>query len=132
MSKMMQDKDISLLRGISFVFAALSYLQDDPFCNKCNAFVKSVEIAKDKFINLEKSINKNKGIPEQLRSFLLGIYTVLAEIRIPDNPIKQKKEGICHLPTGICLAKSTLAMYGSIEKQMVNKNENLSEEVKYG
>jgi hypothetical protein len=132
MSKMMQEKDISLLRGISFVFAALSYLQDDPFCNECNAFVKSVEIAKDKFINLEKSINKNKCIPEELRRLLLGIYTVLAEMRIPDNPIKQKKEGICHLPTGICLAESTLAMYESIEKQMVNKNENLSEEVKYG
>jgi len=129
---MMQEKDINLLRGISFVFATLSYLQDDPFCNKCNAFVKSVEIAKDIFINLEKSINKNKGIPEELRRFLLSIYTVLAEIRIPDNPRKQKKEGICQLPTGICLAKSTLAMYKSIEKQMVNKNENYSEEVKYG
>jgi hypothetical protein len=129
---MMQEKDISLLRGISFVFAALSYLQDDPFCNKCNEFVKSVELAKDKFINLEKSINKNKGIPEELRRLLLSIYTVLAELRIPDNPTKQKREGICYLPTGICLAKSTLAMFESVEKQMVNKNENLSEEVKYG
>jgi len=132
MSKMMQERDISVLRGISFVFAALSYLQDDPFCNKCNAFVKSVEVAKDKFMSLEKSLNKNKGIPEELRRLLLGIYTVLSEIRIPDNPTKQKKEGICHLPTGICLAKSTLVMYESIEKQMLSKNENLSEEVKYG
>ena len=128
----MQEKDISLLRGISFIFATLSYLQNDPFCNKCSAFVKSVETAKDKFINLEKSINKNKGVPEELRRLLLGIYTVLAEMRISDNPIKQKKEGICHLPAGICLAKSTLAMYESIEKQMVNRNENISEEVKYG
>lgn len=132
MSKMMQEKDISVLRGISFVFAALSYLQDDPFCNKCNAFVESVEVAKDKFMSLEKSLNKNKGVPEELRRLLLGIYTVLSEIRIPDNTTKQKKEGICHLPPGICLAKSTLAMYESIEKQMLSKNENLSEEVKYG
>ena len=107
--------EINLLRGMSYVFDIFSYLQEDPFCSRCNSFVKSIEEAKEKFLILEKSINKNRYISEELRNLLLSIYRVLAEVTIPDNPLRQKKEGNCKFPPDVCLAKSALALYERIE-----------------
>lgn len=109
------EKEKNLLRGMSYIFNIFSYLQDEPFCSRCNSFVKSIEAAKEKFLLLEKSINRNRDMPEELRILLLSIYRVLADVTIPDDPIRQKKEGNCKFPHGVCLAKSALAFYERIE-----------------
>ncbi len=115
MDKLLKEKGKNYLRGLSFVFGVLSYLESDPVCRKCYSFDKSVEVAKDKFLALEKSINKNKGISGEMRKMLLGIYTVLGDLNIPDNPVDQKKAENCRFPKGVCLAKSALAIHKKIE-----------------
>src|SRR4030042_4528577 len=112
------EKEINLLRGIGYVFSVLSYLQDEFLCSKCNSLVKSIEAAKDKFLPLEKSLYKNRGMPEEMRNLLLDIYATLSQMSIPDNPVRQKKEGNCKLPAGVCFAKSVLAVYEKIEEQV--------------
>ena len=109
------EKEINLLRGMSYIFGIFSYLQDEPFCSRCNSFVKSIEAAKKKFLVLEKSINKNRYISEEWRNLLLSIYRVLGNVTIPDNPVRQKREENCKFPHGVCLAKSALAFYERIE-----------------
>jgi hypothetical protein len=42
---------------------------------------------------------------------------VLSDLKIPDNPVRQEKEGNCGFPAGVCLAKNALAMYEQIEEQ---------------
>ncbi|MEW6067696.1 MAG: hypothetical protein AB1610_05355 [Nitrospirota bacterium] len=111
------EKEINLLRGMSYIFGIFSYLQDEPLCCRCNSFVKSIEEAKEKFLILEKSINKNRDIPDELRKLFSNIYRVLADITIPDNPVRQKKEGSCRFPPGYCLAKSALRVLETIEQQ---------------
>jgi hypothetical protein len=111
-------KEINLLRGLSYVFGALSYLKDEPLCSKCNSLAESIEIAKDKFLALEKSLNKRRGIPEEMRKLLLDIYATLPQMSIPDNPVRQKKEGNCKLPAGVCFTKSILSVYEKIEGQV--------------
>ena len=108
-------KEVNLLRGMSYVFGALSYLKDEPLCSKCNSLAESIEIAKDKFLALEKSLNKKRGMPEEMRKLLLDIYATLPQMSIPDNPVRQKKEGNCRLPTGVCFTKSVLPVYEEIE-----------------
>jgi len=115
MKELLNEKEINSLRGLSFVFGVLSYLQGDPFCSRCSFFVESVDVAKDIFLYLEKSVNKNKDIPEDMRRLLLNIYGVLADLNIPDNPERQKTEGNCVLPKGVCFAKLVLTVYEKIK-----------------
>jgi len=108
-------KEINLLRGMSYVFGVLSYLQDEPLCSRCDSFVKGVEMSKEHFLALERSVNKNRDLSGEMRRLLLNIYAVLSDMKIPDNFIQQKKAGNCTMPKGICLAKSALKVYERIQ-----------------
>jgi hypothetical protein len=108
-------RKIDLLRGMSYLFAILSYLQDEPLCKSCITFLESLDAAKEKFLPLEKFINKKRDMPEEIRKLLTAIYGVLADLRIPDNPVRQKKIGHCALTSEFCFAKSALLFYEKIE-----------------
>ncbi len=118
-----QNREITLLRGLSYVFSILSYLQDEPLCKECKAFVDVLDSTREKFIDIEKAVNKNRDMLQENRKLLTNIYVVLADLRIPENPVRQKISGNCHLPSGICLAKSALAIYVKIENFMYEKEE---------
>lgn len=123
-----KDMEISLLRGMSYTFSILSYLQGEPVCKSCNVFVNVFESLQDKFIDLEKAVNKNRDIPREIKKLLTGIYAVFAELKIPDNPVRQKDAGNCRLPTGFCFAKSALTFYEKVEKIMYKEEESLTNE----
>lgn len=110
-----KEKRINLLRGMSYVFAVLSYLQDEPLCKSCIAFLSGLDAAKEKFLALEKSINRKRDMPEEIRRLLTDIYNILADVQTPDKPVSQKETENCTMPPGICFALSALTFYGSIE-----------------
>jgi hypothetical protein len=116
-----KDREINLLRGISYVFSVLSYLQDEPLCCRCDSFAESIETAKDRFLSLEKSVNKNRVIPDEIRRLLSNIYAILAGLTIPENTLEQDKTGNCTMPSEVCLATSALRSYEEIEKLTHNK-----------
>lgn len=110
------DTEVNALRRVSFVFSALSCLQRDPFCRECSSFVRCIEAIKDEFISLEKAINKNGALPEEMRCILSNTYSVLADLNIPDRPVSQKKEGNCMFPKRVCMAKAAFAMHEQLQK----------------
>ena len=112
-------REINLLRGMSYVFSILSYLQDEPVCKRCNSFLDILDLTKEKFIDIEKDVNKNRDMPQEIRKMLMIIYAALADLKVYDNPVRQKNAGNCCLPSGVCFAKSALAFYEKIEKSYV-------------
>ena len=110
-------EDISQLRAIACVFASLSYLQDEPLCRRCTSYVHAVEKSREKFLFIEKSLGKERNMPEEIRDLFLYIYRVLADLKIPGNTVRQKKQGQCSFPPGQCLAKNALKVYDLIEGQ---------------
>ena len=113
-----QKREITLLRGMSYIFSILSYLQDEPFCKECKAFEDVFDAIREKLVDREKAVNKNRDMPQEIRKLLTNIYVVLADIRIPENPVRQKKAGNCHLPSGMCLAKSVKVFYERLEESL--------------
>ncbi len=111
------EKEISQLRAISYLFAVLSYLQDEPLCGRCSSFAKVFEKSMEIFLVIEKALGGDRNRPEEMRILFSGIYGVLSGLKIPDNPARQKKEGNCGFPAGVCLAKNALAMYEQIDEQ---------------
>jgi hypothetical protein len=112
---MLKEEEINFLRGVSFVFGVLSYLQDDYLCSKCDSFDKSVDTARDKFLAIEKLIN-GKDMSEEMRKLLSGIYAMLSDLNIPEKPTGQKKIGSCKLPAKVCFPRSALAMYERLSR----------------
>jgi hypothetical protein len=110
---MLNDKEVNSLRGISFVFNVLLSQQYDPFCSKCLSFVKSAETAREKFLVVEKSVNK-ENLPEELKKLFSDIYPAISALELPENPAGQKKAGNCKLPEGVCFPKSALAVYEKV------------------
>jgi hypothetical protein len=117
-------KEINLLRGMGYLFGVLSYLQDEPLCSRCDLFVMGVEVSKKYFLALERSVNKNRDLPEEMRRLLLNIYAVFAELKIPDNSVRQKDAGNCRLSSGFCFAKSALTFYEKMEKTIYKEEES--------
>jgi hypothetical protein len=118
-----KDREINFLRGISYVFSILSYLQDEPVCKRCNSFLDVLDSAREKFVDIEKDVNKNRVMPQEIRKMLMIMYGALADLKISDNPVRQKTDGNCSLPSGVCFAKSALAFFGGIEKRISKKEE---------
>jgi hypothetical protein len=115
------EKEINMLRVMSYVFNILSYLQDEPLCSRCDSFAKSIETAKERFLSLEKLVNKDRVIPDDIRRLFSNIYAVLAGLTIPENTLKQDETGNCTIPSGVCLATSALGFYEDIEQLTHNK-----------
>jgi hypothetical protein len=118
-----KDREINSLRGISYVFSILSYLQDEPVCKRCKSFLDVLDSAREKFVDIEKDVNKNRDMPQEIRKMLMIIYGVLADLKISDNPVRQKNAGNCGLPSGFCFAESAGAFYEEIEKSISKKEE---------
>lgn len=123
-TEMIQNREITLLRGISYIFSTLSYLQNEPLCKDCKAFLDVLDLARERFAEIEKGVNKNRDMPQEIRKLLTNIYVVLADLRIPENPVRQKKSGNCHLPSGICLAKSLKMFYEKLEESIYEMEES--------
>lgn len=118
-----KDREINLLRGISYVFSILSYLRDEPVCKRCNSFLDVLDSARKKFVDIEKDVNKNRDIPQEIRKMFMIIYASLADSKIFDNSVRQKKAKNCCLPSRVCFARSALAFYEEIEKVISKKEE---------
>lgn len=122
-TEMIKDRGINLLRGISYVFSMLAYVQDEPVCKRCKSFLDVLDSARKKFFDIEKDVNKNRDMPQEIRKMLMIIYGALADLKITDNPVRQKDAGNCGLPSGVCFAESALACYEEIEKSIPKKEE---------
>ena len=109
-------REINLLRGMSYVFSILSYLQEEPLCQNCHSFVSVADAAKENFIAIERAVNRNRGLSQGISKMLTNIYIVLADLKMPENPSRQKMADNCHMPSGICLAKSARGFYEKLEK----------------
>lgn len=107
------DCQINSLRSIHFVFGVLNNQQYDPFCGNCVSFAKTTASAREKFLGLEKSI-KRSDLSQDLSKLLSGIYSILSELKVPDNPVGQKKAGTCKFPEGVCIAKTAMTIYENI------------------
>lgn len=110
-------KGINQLRALNCLFALLSYLQHEPLCGKCSSFVKVFEKSMEQFLSIEKALGRTQGMTEETRKLFLYVYNVLSELKIPDNPVRQKKEGDCGFPPGMCLAKTGFAMFEQFEEK---------------
>ena len=100
------------LRIIRHGFGVLINQAEDPFCPECSAFRKVGERLMAETKAFDALHGNRPGIAEMRASVERNLKT----LRLPENPLRQKKEGNCLLPKGACFTKPALAFFGAEEK----------------
>jgi hypothetical protein len=102
-------------RGYAYLLGVLKNQQADTFCCSCNSFMKTLAAVKETLANFEaQHVEEIKNVPGEFLRLFTDPKSGLAQIRQPENPVRQKKAGNCKLPEGVCFTKSALAVLQKI------------------
>lgn len=101
---------INKLRGFHYALGILNNQQNDPLCCQCAAFARTSEAIIDGFLKFDSNhSSERKNLPEEFSILFMDIRDKITIIEQPDEPLRQKKEGNCHLPKGVCFTKEITA-----------------------
>ncbi len=107
----MEEKElINRIRALHFMAGVLVNQQSDPRCAVCKSRVKVVEKAKGELEKLESTLS-NTTIPEPFERVYRRTKEFFSEIKVPENPIPQRKEGRCFFADEECLIKECFDVY---------------------
>jgi hypothetical protein len=109
-------RTITHLRGFHFAVGTIVNQENDPLCGSCVAFAKTAQAIIDSFIEFESAhAAERKKLPEEFSFLFDDVCDKLALIEQPEEPVRQKKEGNCKLPEGVCYCKAALALIQSVK-----------------
>jgi len=109
-------RTIIQLRGFHFAVGTIVNQENDPLCSNCIAFAKTAQAIIAGFVEFESAhAAERKKLPEEFSFLFDDVCDKLALIEPPEEPVRQKKEGNCKLPEGVCYCKSVLALLQSIK-----------------
>jgi hypothetical protein len=111
------------LRSMHVLFGMLSLLREDPLCQNCSCFAKSIEEAKDRFSAFEPTVN---GLPEEMRKLMVEIYELYGNLAIGDNTERHREEERCGVAEGFCFAQSALVFHKNMEMHLKEEKKTKS------
>ena len=107
----MEEKElINRIRALHFIVGVLVNQQSDPRCAVCKSRVKYVDKAKEELEWLESKLG-NTTIPEPFDRVYKRAKELFSEIKVPENPIPQRKEGKCFFADEECLVSECFDVY---------------------
>lgn len=102
---------INQVRGFGYMFGVFKNQQNDPFCRMCNSYATVLGAIKEGIAKFEsENADFIKRLPADFSQLFAEAKAGIAAIKAPDNPLKQKKEGNCKLPEGVCFLKNSMAI----------------------
>lgn len=106
---------VTKLRGYHYAAGLLANQQNDPLCSRCAAFARTAESIVSGFIKFESALAvEKKKFPADFAPLFQDIRDELDLIQQPGEPLRQKKEGNCMLPKGICFTKEIISFLENV------------------
>ncbi len=113
---MNHNRTINQLRGFHFAIGTIVNQENDPLCGNCAAFSRTAQTIINSFIEFESAhAAEKRKFPEEFLFLFEDICDKMALINHPSEPVRQKKEGNCKLPEGVCYCKSALAVLQTVK-----------------
>ena len=113
---MNHERTINRLRGFHFAIGTIVNQGNDPLCGNCVAFSRTAQAIIDGFIEFESAhASEKRKFPEEFLFLFEDVCDKMALIEHPAEPVRQKKEGNCKLPEGVCYCKSALALLQNLK-----------------
>lgn len=102
-------------RGYAYLLGVMKNQQADAFCCSCNSFMNTLAAARENLVTFEaQHAEEIKNLPEEFLRLFTDAKSGIAQIRPPENPVRQKKAGNCKMPEGVCFTKSAIAILQKI------------------
>lgn len=101
---------INKVRAFYFIAGLLKLQGTDPKCSACKSRKEVAEEVLYEFERLKSEINKEE-IPELFRPKFEAVEEILQNLKLPEKPIPQRKEGGCHFPDKECLVKECFEIF---------------------
>lgn len=98
-------------RGYAYLFGMLRNQQADAFCRSCNSFLTTLAAARENIVRFDAQHGEEiRNLPEPFSRLYADAKSGISMMQQPEQPLRQKKEGNCKLPEGVCFTKSALAL----------------------
>lgn len=94
------------IRGFAYMYRVLTSQKNDPFCPKCNSYATTLVSVKEAVSTFEEEGSLDPVMSRLFFDARSGIMSLTAA----ENPLRQKKEGNCKLPEGVCFLKNSFAI----------------------
>jgi hypothetical protein len=103
-------------RGYSYMVGVLKNREGDSLCNSCNSFFSTLVAVNENLEKFEREHATEIGeLPADFSIFYSVAKCGITAIKLPVNPVGQKKLGNCKLPEGVCFLKASLSMLQKME-----------------
>ncbi|MFN3567312.1 MAG: hypothetical protein ACK4UR_00175, partial [Caldimicrobium sp.] len=110
---------INQVRAFYFMAGILKHQEEDPRCAVCKSRKKVAEDLREEFERFKQEVSLEE-IPELFRGKVEKIQSILDSIKLPAEPIPQRKVGACHFPDEECLIKEA---YEIVEEVVEEKED---------
>ncbi len=107
---------INQIRAFYFMSGLLKLQQTDPRCSVCKSRKEVAEEVMEGFKKFKEYTNFD-SIPEIFKSKLKDIEDILNQLKLPEKPIPQRKEGGCHFPDKKCLVKECFEVFEDLVEE---------------
>src|SRR5512135_1566574 len=106
---------INQMRFCHYISGVLANQQADPLCRQCKAYANTITALRESVAGLQMELSGALGsYSEEMRCMFAEACARMAALRVPENALGQKKAGNCKMPEGVCLIKSSKAMWDRI------------------
>jgi hypothetical protein len=110
---------INKIRAFYFMSGLLKLQQTDPRCSVCKSRKEIAEELIERFKKFKEYTNFDP-IPEIFKNKLKDIEDILSQLKLPEKPIPQRKEGNCHFPDKKCLVKECFEVFEDLVEEEVD------------
>ncbi|MFN3504698.1 MAG: hypothetical protein ACK4Y7_00615 [Caldimicrobium sp.] len=110
------DKEKSIInqvRAFHFMVGILKHQEEDPRCAVCKSRKKVAEELMEEFEKFKQKVSIEE-IPELFRGKFEKIQNTINSLKLPANPIPQRKVGACHFPDEECIIKEAYDIFEEV------------------
>lgn len=107
---------INKIRAFYFMAGVLKLQQTDPRCSVCKSRKEVAEELIEDFEEFKRTANL-EAVPEIFKNKIKDIEDILSQIKLPENPIPQRKVGGCHFPDKECLVKECYEIFEELVEE---------------
>jgi hypothetical protein len=112
---MSEIKGVNMARGFGYIAGILQKHQMEPLCGKCKALAGVTDKVRSSLKDFQGS--KGEGaLPDDMRSLYSEAKAIIEGIKVPAEPIPQRKAGNCNLPDKGCFLKYSTAFFSKMEE----------------
>lgn len=99
------------IRGFAYMYRVFNSQKNDPFCPNCNSYATTLASVTEAISKFEAEAGEAaRNLDPAMSRLFSDARSGIMSLTGPETPIRQKKEGNCKLPEGVCFLKNSFAI----------------------